>query len=298
MILKNVLTSCGCTTPKWSKKPILPNETGSIDVSYNPMNRPGAFKKSVTIITNCEPSKVYLTIQGKVNERERTVEEKFPFTFSVLRSQKTHVSFFNITNTEQRTSSLMVVNTTSKPIRVTFPDLPSHIKAPNVTIAAGEEDQLIFTYDATLKNDWGYVSEDIYCWVDGAKSSRAIKISATITEDFGKLSPKDYAIAPKINMSSRKVDFGTVKSGAIVEKSFTIKNTGKSTLTVHSVKSTSSTVSCKIDKKELSIGESTKVTIVLSTKNTLGRQYKVINVISNDPSAPNLTFSLSGSIER
>ncbi len=296
LILQNVLASCGCTTPKWSKEPILPNGKGSIEVTYNPRNRPGVFRKSITVVTNAEIPKVYLTIQGKVNPREKTIEEMYPFKFSVLSSKKTHLSFFNISNHSKKTSSIMVLNTTEKPIEVKFPNLPAHIEASDVTIPAGKEGQLIFTYNATLKNDWGYVSDNIYCWIDGAKSVTPIKISATIVEDFSKITSKQLANAPVIALSSRKSDFGTVKVGEIVKKTFTIKNSGKSTLKIRAVKSTSDMVTCELDKTELQVGESTIVRVFIDTKNAQGRQYKVVNVISNDPNSSIITHSIGGSI--
>jgi hypothetical protein len=45
LIIQGVNASCGCTTPEWSREPILPAKTGFIKVSYNPEQRPGAFRK-------------------------------------------------------------------------------------------------------------------------------------------------------------------------------------------------------------------------------------------------------------
>jgi len=297
LLLKNVRASCGCTTPQWTKEPILPNGTGSISVTYDPRNRPGAFRKTITVTTNTDPANTYLSIQGKVIAREKTVQEIYPFMLGALRAKKTHLSFFNLTNTAKNTSSIMVMNTTSKPVRVTFPNLPDHITAPSVTIPAGKEGQLVFTYDASKKNDWGYVSDVIDCWVDGARASSQLKLSATIVEDFSKLSEKERAEAPKAALSVRKLDFGTVQKGASLTRSFTIKNTGKSPLLIHSVKSTSTIVKCQVDKSTLAVGESAQVSITLDTNRTRGRQYKTINVITNDPSAPNISFTLSGTVQ-
>ena len=35
LIIKDIKSSCGCTIPEKPKKPILPNEKGTIKVSYN-----------------------------------------------------------------------------------------------------------------------------------------------------------------------------------------------------------------------------------------------------------------------
>lgn len=66
LIISNVRASCGCTTPFWTKEPVLPGKTGVITASFNSQNRPGAFNKSISIISNTtEPNKV-LYIKGMV----------------------------------------------------------------------------------------------------------------------------------------------------------------------------------------------------------------------------------------
>jgi len=59
LILSSVKASCGCTTPDWSKEPILPGNQGHIRASYNSENRPGGFHKSITVTSNAStPTKV------------------------------------------------------------------------------------------------------------------------------------------------------------------------------------------------------------------------------------------------
>lgn len=265
-------------------------------MTYNPRNRPGSFRKTITVTTNTEPANIYLSISGKVTAREKTVEEKYPFNIGSLRVKRMHLSFFNMTNAAKKPMTLEVLNPTKKAIKITFPNLPKHITAAPVTVPAGKEGKLTFTYDAALKNDWGYVNDNVMCWIDGSKTNKAIKISATITEDFSKLSPEDRANAPKATLNVRKLDFGSVKRGEAVVKTFTIKNTGKKTLLIHSVKSTSTILKCSVSQKEVPVGASATVELTLDTQRTKGRQYKTINVISNDPTSPNLTFTLSGAV--
>lgn len=66
LIIVNVRSSCGCTTPEWSKKPIPPGGKGEIKVKFNPKNRPGKFMKSITISTNSKKPVVTLTVKGNV----------------------------------------------------------------------------------------------------------------------------------------------------------------------------------------------------------------------------------------
>lgn len=62
--LKQVKASCGCTTPSWSKDPVLPGKTGEIKASYATQRRPGNFTKSITVVSDAG-TKV-LTIKGNV----------------------------------------------------------------------------------------------------------------------------------------------------------------------------------------------------------------------------------------
>lgn len=64
--LSNVKASCGCTTPSWSKDPVLPGQKGTIKASYATSHRPGGFTKSITV-TSDAGTKV-LTIKGAVEQ--------------------------------------------------------------------------------------------------------------------------------------------------------------------------------------------------------------------------------------
>lgn len=70
LILTSVTASCGCTTPKWSKEPINPGETGEITAAYNSKGRPGNFAKTITVKHNGENGVEYLTIRGNVIREE------------------------------------------------------------------------------------------------------------------------------------------------------------------------------------------------------------------------------------
>lgn len=66
LIVANVTTTCGCTVPVWSKRPVLPNEETEIVVQITP-NKEGYFKKKITIHCNIEKRYITLVIHGKVN---------------------------------------------------------------------------------------------------------------------------------------------------------------------------------------------------------------------------------------
>jgi len=65
LVITNVQASCGCTTPDWSKEPVMPGGQGFIKATYNAASA-GAFSKTVTVTANIETGFVQLTIKGEV----------------------------------------------------------------------------------------------------------------------------------------------------------------------------------------------------------------------------------------
>ena len=65
IVIKSANPSCGCTTPTFTKTPVMPGETGEVKASYGTEGRPGYFQKTVTVNFDNGSSTV-LTITGTV----------------------------------------------------------------------------------------------------------------------------------------------------------------------------------------------------------------------------------------
>jgi hypothetical protein len=65
LVITNVQASCGCTTPDWSKEPVMPGAQGFIKATYNAAST-GGFNKTVTVTANIETGFIQLTIKGEV----------------------------------------------------------------------------------------------------------------------------------------------------------------------------------------------------------------------------------------
>ena len=68
LILSNVRANCGCTTPNWSREPVLPGKTGFIKVKYTTTHRASKFRKQVTVSSNATNGAQILTIEGTIVE--------------------------------------------------------------------------------------------------------------------------------------------------------------------------------------------------------------------------------------
>lgn len=71
LIISDVKSSCGCTVPKKPKGPILPGETGEIEVKYD-TKRVNPIRKTITVISNADTPTVALKIKGLVIDPNKT----------------------------------------------------------------------------------------------------------------------------------------------------------------------------------------------------------------------------------
>lgn len=76
VVISNAQPSCGCTTPDWTKEPVMPGKTGFVKASFNSSGRPGNFNKNITVISNSETPQIALTIKGEVNPKAAAAPEK------------------------------------------------------------------------------------------------------------------------------------------------------------------------------------------------------------------------------
>jgi len=75
LIFSRIFSSCGCTIPKKPEKPILPGESGSIEVEYD-TKRTGLFQKAITVNSNAKTPNVILRIKGEVLQKKEEEEKE------------------------------------------------------------------------------------------------------------------------------------------------------------------------------------------------------------------------------
>jgi len=72
LVINKIDSSCGCTVPKKPTDPIMPGETGEIEVKYA-TNRPGGFSKMITLHSNASEPVKRLRIKGIVLKPESSM---------------------------------------------------------------------------------------------------------------------------------------------------------------------------------------------------------------------------------
>jgi len=299
LILSNVRASCGCTTPKWTRDPIAPGAKGSIDVSYNPKNRPGSFNKSVTVSSNAENATVVLRITGEVQQREKTLAEEYPRQIGTLRAKSNYISFAKLTMGTTDTKELELINDTDKPVAVGFRTVPKHLtaKVEPETIPAHGSGKLIVSYDTKAANEYGFASHRIYLSLDGSNDYKnSIGVSATIEEDFSNMTPEQLANAPVAVFEPMSFDFGDMKQGDKKSHTFMLTNNGKTDLIIRRVRSSCGCTAVAPSKSVVAPGETAPIEVTFDSRGKRGRQSKSITVITNDPKNSTSTLRISSNV--
>jgi hypothetical protein len=301
LVVSQVTASCGCTTPNWTKEPVAAGKTGTIKVTYNAKGRPGQFSKTITVFSNAKEGNVLLNIKGVVNPKTASIEESYPFSISELRLKSFLLSFYDVSTKGQKTDKIEVLNTSKSSLSVRFDRVPAHllVVANPATLQPGVKGEIQITYKGSTIKDWGARNDDIYVLLNNESriaSDRKIVVSANIVEDFLSMTPEQRAIAPIIEVSSAKADFGVVKSGDKKTLSILVTNGGKSTLHIRKIICENISLQAKLDRMSIPVGKSATLKITLLPSKIRSGLNEKVTLISNDPSRPNIPIRVIGSI--
>lgn len=70
LVISSAQGSCGCTVPTYPKTAIKPNQQSTIDVVFDSDGKSGIVNKTVTLVTNCNPSTKIISISATVEVPE------------------------------------------------------------------------------------------------------------------------------------------------------------------------------------------------------------------------------------
>jgi hypothetical protein len=298
LLIYSVRPSCGCTASEWTKEPIAPGKTGFISATYDPMNRPGPFRKSIMIQTN-DPQNVNPTlfIAGNVIQGPKTKSDFYPVAAGHLRYNTNHLALMNINYGMVKTDSFRVYNEWDQPMKISFINTPAHMRLQAVpaTLEAEAEGFIIVTYDSRIKNDFGTHFDVITLQTnDDFQPQKSLNVSANIMQDFSNLTPKQREKAPVASFDSLLWSFGTRATGELLTHTYTLTNNGHDELEILKIIPSCGCTTVEPETRILKRGKSTSISVTFNTVGREGPQAKTIKVITNDPTNPEITLAVHG----
>jgi hypothetical protein len=303
LVIKNVVASCGCTTPEWTKPPIPTGGKGKVTAIYDPKDRPGQFNKTLTVYTNTNPEVSVLVIKGEVTPHEKTVEELFTFPVGAVRFESQNLAFTNIKKNEKKIRIMQIVNTSNDPVKVEFDGVPVHLtmKANPETLKPGQKGMVEGTFDATKNPGWGSVTDMIKIKINGTPQANVYYyVTANLVEDFSGLSKEELLNAPVFKLASSTFDLGKIKGSTQNEVEFKFTNAGKSDLVLRYIRASCGCTAVQQGSQGIGIkpGESSSIKAMFNSGGYTGKVTKAIYVYTNDPKNSEVVLMLNADVEQ
>lgn len=291
VVILDVSASCGCTSPYFSRKPILPNTVGEIKVDFDPMNRPGRFSKGVVVQLSTK-ERITLTIEGNVLPRTLTLEETYPFDVGEgLRFNSNFHAFSYMGRGDTAEEVVVVYNTSDKDVQLKLrPQKRSnmlHVEAPALVKANGLA-TIVLRYEIPENSHYYGTLDDVFSILVNGRESRVLLSTHAIAVD--KFDPSvDDMMVPSCELSKNFIKFGDVKHGAKVENStIEIFNDSEADLLIRAVEWKSSALKCSLRAGEkIETGKRCKITFTLDTSDCeYGVWVDRVSIITNDAERP------------
>lgn len=188
IIISNVQPSCGCTTPDWTKEPILPGKKGIVKAVYSSAGRPGAFHKSITVTSNAATTTQPLFIKGTVLEKAAIAKTYSPAQKANsprLILNKPNHDFGKLEAGQKARALFTVKNTGKQPLIISGLRSPCNCinyRIAVTEIAPGKEENLELTYTQRVLGEQieqvRFISNDI------VSSEASVILKAKVVESL------------------------------------------------------------------------------------------------------------------
>ncbi len=291
-IINKVEAACGCTHSRSSKDTIQPDESAEISAVFDPKGMLGEAKKWVNVYGRMDDSyQIDLEFTAKIESYvNRNDGAYYRGQYGYLLVDKTR--FFWGDRYLNKPFSDTVILTNDGYNDITVKELlknPYFLQSTNlpITIKPGESKPMYFFIDTRLIDTVGGYYDDFQISTnDKFFKLKSMSFGMNFKTDFNTWKRKDIKKAGHLELSTNKLDFGKVKSGAVKSTSISITNTGKSPITIKRVDTDCACAFLKLNNKTILPGESKMVVVKFDSLFKEGFQSKVITIYSNDPDAP------------
>lgn len=296
VVINNIISSCGCTTPVWPKKPIMPGESGKVEVTYLNDQGPYPFDKALTVYTSSSPKPIVLRITGLAYENERSMKEMFPVAIGPLGVKDNMQRGGQIRQGNEKGGSFKIANISNKSVSVKFADISEglQLEIQPATIPAGEVADVSWKISTAGGSNWGNTTYSASVLCNGAKASKQLGIECMIIDNFSKLTKEEMNKASMVIAQNSSFNFGDVRKGESVTAIFNLRNTGYSPLVIHKIESEGN-VSVKAPST-VAAGEKFTIEAKADTSGCSGEAIFTITLVTNSPNRPLVNLFITGNI--
>lgn len=286
--IQTVESDCGCATvsfPSWS---ISPQSAGSIKVTYLPYKY-GKFHKQFLVHTD-QGEEYLLVLKGEIKAPEQR-KRVFPYAIGPFRAESKFFSFGKITNQQPVTKRFELYNPLDEKLIMTGKmELPAHLKVFYDTSYIAYPKQVLpvlITYDPRIKNDLGFLQDDIilYRHTEEGMKPISVRVIATVEEYFPPLTEADLAKMPELSLSYNTINLGSVAQHETAITRFILTNKGPQPLKIRKIVTDDG---CQVltspsEYALIAPGESLSLRVQFKDLGQTGTVSRFLTLMTNDP---------------
>lgn len=303
IVVHNVISSCGCTTPEWTKSPVMPQDTGHVRVIFS--NDQGAypFDKSLTVYVSGVNRPVVLRIRGHVHEKNFKLADLYPVRAGRLGLRERTASIGYMDQGTVKSDVVQVANLSRQPLAVsafaTDRGLAVHFDVNPIPPMSTANMTVTVDSGALGGEKWGKQSFTTGIVAGSERIPACFTVTAFIKDNFAGIDDVavDRAASPVPELSY--FDFGKVAAGARVNASYRVSNTGSEPLVIHKIESDKSGVQF-IGKCPVTVepGSASVLKFKYDTSKVSGETIVVLTLITNSPAKPLLNLFVTGTVTK
>ena len=262
LIINSVKSSCGCTAALVSKKNLLTNEAGEVEVKFNPGFYVGRVSKSVTVNSNDpENPKFKLTITGEVAE-EITLNPK-------------RVIFGMIKKGEKCSRNLEIKPTAGVGIEI------KKVESPNQYVTILRKSDTEYQIDFTKYDNIGRFNGIVFVYTNSKKQERIdVPFSGEVVGD--------------VTYYPENISFGNIRKGLDVKRTVIINFISKE-VKIEKIEVEPANVSYAMS--ELNNMTSKRIDLKLRNDIAIGKISGSLKIYTNSTIQPIINIPISGEIK-
>jgi len=327
ILLLSAVSSCGCTTTEWTREPIQPGKTGTVDATFDNNDGPYPFDKTVTVYVSELKNPIVLHLRGTAHESAKPLRETYALHLGNLGIKNLENKAGNISQRETKGGTLPVANIGRTPMKVEFKDVSDGLKVevyPN-PIPARSVATLTYTIEASRERwgkNWYYATpvldgrvyeavgtlpkaeepvEDLHYYTEPNKNiglgQNKIAFWAVTKENFTSVTKEYKEEMANPTFTKSTVDFGKLASGAKTTVTFEYTNKGKMDSKFYKLDADCSNVKVK-EMEDTAPGKKGKIVIELDTKGMpKGPNVIALTLITNSAMRPVISLQIAGTIQ-
>lgn len=285
--IKDVKTSCGCTTVEYPKGQIAPGESFVVNATYD-SRQMGHFFKDIALYSDASQQPFYLQIRGVVVEEIIDFAGQYPYTIADLNVDRNDVEFDDVNRGDRPVQKINIRNASSKSVSPVVMHLPSYMQAQvsPTTLQPGRQGTISLILDSKKVRDYGLTQTSVFLGMypgDKVHPDKEISVSTVLLPAFTEMTESQMQYAPKLGLSAEELNIA-FNGKAKKTETIVIENQGRSELDISSLQMFTAGMKVKLNKTKLQAGEQAKLKITVDAKEIKKARSKPrVLMITNDP---------------